>query len=427
MSLKVTANTQPHRIPTILYPALLAGTLLLGTSGALGADWPEWRGPKRIDHSPDTGLLKTWPAEGPKRVWLNEDVGLGYSGYSIVGDRLFTMGLRGDQEFLIALDAKTGRPVWETPAGAKYPNNWGDGPRATPTVDGAFVYSMGGQGTLICAQVADGKKVWEKSMSGDLGGKIQNWGYTESVLVSGDLIICTPGGSQGTMAALKKSNGEVAWRTTDLTDAAQYSSPILVQHAGKPQIIQLVEKRFFGVDPANGKVLWKQDFPPGRVAVIPTPIYRDGQVYVTAGYGAGCASIKIGTDQSVTELYANKVMKNHHGGVILVGDHLYGHSDQVGWVCQDFKTGAEVWASKSLGKGAIHYADGMLYCLDEGTGDVALVEATPKAWTEKGRFKLNPQTTKRAREGRIWTHPVVVNGRLYLRDQELLFCYDVKG
>ncbi|MBL9135432.1 MAG: PQQ-like beta-propeller repeat protein [Verrucomicrobiales bacterium] len=426
MTLTFPAKTHPHPKSRLRNPAFLAGTLLLLAAGAHGADWPEWRGPKRNDHSPDSGLLKTWPAQGPKRLWLNEDVGLGYSGYSIVGDRLFTMGLRGEQEFLIALDAKTGKSLWETPAGAKYPNNWGDGPRATPTVDGAFVFAMGGQGSLVCAQVADGKKVWEKSMTGDLGGKLQNWGYTESVLVTGDLVICTPGGSQGTLAALKKSTGDVVWRTTDLTDAAQYSSPILAQHAGKPQIIQLVEKRFFGVDPANGKVLWKQDFP-GRVAVIPTPIYHDGHVYVSAGYGTGCALIKLGADQSVTEVYANKVMKNHHGGVILVGDHLYGHSDPTAWVCQDFKTGAEVWADKSLGKGAIHYADGMLYCIDEKTGDVALVEASPAGWKEKGRFKLEPQTTKRAREGRIWTHPVVVNGRLYLRDQELLFCYDVKG
>jgi outer membrane protein assembly factor BamB len=422
MSPKLSSLVSPIHASTLLAGALL----VLALHHSPAADWTEWRGPQRADRSPDTGLLKAWPADGPKRVWLNEDVGLGYSGYSIVGDRVYTMGLRGDQEFLIALDAKTGKSVWETPAGAKYPNGWGDGPRATPTIDGAFVFAMGGQGTLICAQIADGKKVWEKSMTTDLGGKLQNWGYTESVLISGDLVLCTPGGSQGTMAALKKSSGEVAWRSTDLTDAAQYSSPILVQHAGKPQVIQLVEKRFFGVDPSNGKVLWKQDFP-GRVAVIPTPIYRDGQVYITAGYGAGCASVKIGTDQSVSEVFVNKVMKNHHGGVVLVGNHLYGHSDQVGWVCQDFKTGAEVWANKSLGKGAIHYADGMLYCLDENSGEVALVEASPSAWTEKGRFKLAPLTTKRARDGRIWTHPVVVNGRLYLRDQELLFCFDVKG
>ncbi len=184
--------------------------------------------------------------------------------------------------------------------------------------------------------------------------------------------------------------------------------------------------KVFGVDPASGKLLWQHDWP-GRVAVIPTPIYHDGHVYVSSGYGVGCMLLKLGADQSVTKVYDNKVMKNHHGGVILVGEHLYGHSDGPGWVCQKFLTGEEVWADKNLGKGAVHYADGMLYCLDEGSGEVALVEASPKGWLEKGRFKLDPQTTQRNPQGRIWTHPVVINGRLYLRDQELIHCYDVKG
>jgi outer membrane protein assembly factor BamB len=393
---------------------------------ASAADWPEWRGPGRQDHSPDTGLLKSWPAGGPKRLWVNENAGLGYAGFSVVGNRLFTMGLRDNQELILCLDASTGKELWAAPAGAKYPNNWGDGPRATPTVDGNHVYAIGGQGTLVCAQVADGKVVWQKSLTSDLGGKLQSWGYTESVLIVDNLVVCTPGGEKGTLAALKKDTGEIAWQSGELTDNAQYSSPILAMHHGKPQIVQLVMTKVFGVDPANGKVLWKQDFP-GRVAVIPTPIYHDGHVYVAAGYGVGCMLVKVGADNSVSVAYENKVMKNHHGGVIRVGDHLFGHSEGPGWVCQNFKTGEEVWASKKLGKGAIHFADGMFYCLDEGSGDVALVELSTTDWVEKGRFKLEPQTKQRSPQGRIWTHPVVVNGRLYLRDQELLHCYDVKG
>ncbi len=393
---------------------------------ASAADWPEWRGPGRNDHSTDTGLLKSWPAEGPKRLWVNENAGLGYAGFSVVGNRLFTMGLRDNQELILCLDAATGKELWAAPAGAKYPNNWGDGPRATPTVDGNHVYAIGGQGTLVCAQIADGKVLWQKSLTSDLGGKLQSWGYTESVLIVDNLVVCTPGGDKGTLAALKKDTGELAWQSGELTDNAQYSSPILAMHHGKPQIVQLVMTKVFGVDPANGKVLWKQDFP-GRVAVIPTPIYHDGHVYVAAGYGVGCMLVKVGADNSVSVAYENKVMKNHHGGVIRVGDHLFGHSEGPGWVCQNFKTGEEVWASKKLGKGAIHFADGMFYCLDEGSGDVALVELSTKEWVEKGRFKLDPQTKQRSPQGRIWTHPVVVNGRLYLRDQELLHCYDVKG
>ncbi|MFN0067808.1 MAG: PQQ-binding-like beta-propeller repeat protein [Limisphaerales bacterium] len=390
------------------------------------ADWPQWRGPDRSGRSPDTGLLKQWPEGGPKLVWHFKDTGLGYAGHSIADGRLFTMGLRGDQELLIALDANDGKELWTAPAGPKYPNDWGDGPRMTPTVDGDRVYAIGGQGLLICAGTADGKIVWQKSLVKDLEGRLQNWGYTESPLVVGDRLLCTPGGSKGTMAALNKLTGDVLWRSTELTDAAQYASPILIRHAGRPQVVQLVEKRFFGLDPENGKVLWQADFA-GRVAVIPTPIFHDGHVYVTAGYGIGSKLVKLGADNAVTVVYDNKVMKNHHGGVVLVGDHLYGYSDGPGWICQNFKTGEEVWADKSLGKGAAHFADGMLYCLDERTGEVALVEASPAGWKEKSRFKLSPLSEKRAPRGGIWPQPVVIGGRLYLRDQEHLFCFDVKG
>jgi outer membrane protein assembly factor BamB len=406
---------------------LLAALLASGVT-AIAADWPQWRGPTRDDHSPDTGLLKEWPATGPKLVWLNKTAGLGYAGYSIVGNQLFTMGLRDEQELLIALDATTGKELWAAPVGAKYPNGWGDGPRMTPTVDGNRVYAVGGQGNLICAQTTDGKPLWQKSQTADLGGKLQGWGYTVSPLVVGDKVICSPGGPQGTMAALNKLTGEVVWRSAELTDDTQYSSPILVEHAGKKQVVQLVTQRLFAVDPDNGKVLWKSDFP-GRTAVIPTAISQGDYIYVTAGYGAGCKLVKIAADgNSVETVYENnKVMKNHHGGVVLVEGKVYGYSDGPGWLCQDFLTGSEVWTSKPLGKGAIHYADGMLYCLDERSGEVVLVEASPKGWNEKGRFKLAPLSAQRNPQGGIWPHPVVVNGRLYLRDQELLYCFDVKG
>ena len=408
-----------------VWPCVTAVVLALSTRQGLGADWSQWRGAGREDRSPDVGLLKSWPKEGPRKVWTFQDAGLGYGGYSVVGNRLFTVGLRGEKEFLIAVDTEKGTELWNAPLGDKYSNGWGDGPRMTPTVDGDRVYAVGGRGLILCAQVSDGKVLWQKSMVNDLGGVLQDWGYTESPLVLGDRLICTPGGSKGTLAGLDKKTGEVLWRTTKLTDNAQYSSPIPVERDGKTQVVQLVASKFFGVDPADGKVLWSAAFP-GRVAVIPTPIYHDGMVYVTAGYGVGCKAVRLGASETPETVYENKVMKNHHGGVVRVGEFLYGYSDGPGWVCQDFKTGQEVWANKSLGKGAVHYADGMLYCLDEGTGELALVEASPKGWNEKGRFTLQPQSKQRNPQGRIWPHPVVVNGRLYLRDQEYLSCYEVK-
>ena len=393
---------------------------------AFGADWPQWRGDSRRDHSPDKGLLAQWPQEGPKQVWSFNNAGSGYAGFAIAKDSLFTMGLRDGMEFLIAVNASTGKELWSSSAGQKYPNGWGDGPRMTPTVDGDRVFAIGGQGLLICVEAKNGKLIWSKNLVTDLGGQLQDWGYTESPLVVGDIVICTPGGPQGTLAGLDKSSGAVRWRTSGLTDKAQYSSPILIQHEGQPQVVQLVMNRFFGVSPKDGSVLWKKDFP-GRVAVIPTPIYEDGIVYVTAGYGVGCEAVRLGTNNSIAPLYSNKVMKNHHGGVVCVDGYLYGHSDGAGWVCQELKTGKEIWSHKGFGKGSVTYADGKLICLDERNGDVALVEASTQGWKELSRFKLAPLSSKRSSQGGIWPHPVVVNGRLYLRDQELLHCFNVKS
>ena len=241
--------------PVSLIASLFLGALTVTSSFA--ADWPQWRGPNRDDHSPDKGLLKKWPEGGPKRLWLFEGAGLGYAGYSIVGNQLFTLGLRDDQEFLISVDVTKGTELWATPFGAKYPNNWGDGPRGTPTVDEGMVYAISGLGNLICSQAKDGKIVWQKSLTTDLGGKLQDWGYTESPLIVGNKIICTPGGPKGTMAALDKKTGALVWQTSEMTAHAQYSSPILITHAGKKQIVQLVEKKFFGVDPEKGK-FWCQ-------------------------------------------------------------------------------------------------------------------------------------------------------------------------
>ncbi len=398
----------------------------LGNAGAANFDWPQWRGPDRTDVSKETGLLKKWPAEGPKRVWLYENAGNGYSGPAIANGKYFTIGTRDGNECVLALDANSGKELWVGKIGGELENRWGGRPRGTPTVDGDRVYAMSGKGDLACLNVADGKVIWTASMTA-LGGKTPTWGYTESVLVDGDKVICTPSGSKGALAALNKADGKEVWRSTDFTDEAQYASIVPADINGQRQYIQLTMKHVVGISAKDGKQLWSSDWP-GRTAVIPTPIYRDSHVYISSGYGVGCKLVKIEAGNKATTVYENKVMKNHHGGVILVGDHLYGYSDGSGWICQDFKSGDEVWAERNkLGKGAIACADGMLYCLDEGSGTVVLIEASPKGWSEQGRFKLDPQTKIRSPQGRIWTHPVISHGKLYLRDQDLIYCYDIKG
>ena len=408
--------------------AALSGLLLALSPKAETADWLQWRGAGRKDHSPDTGLLKHWPEEGPKRLWLYREAGRGYAGPAIVDGKLYIMGTRKGKTTLLCLDAATGEEHWASEIDEELVNRWGNGPRCTPTIDGDFVYVLGGRGKLTCAKKADGEEVWSVHLVHDFGGKLQNWGYTESVLIDGDQLICTPGGSRGALLALDKTTGKEIWQSREHRVNAQYASPIVAEHAGVRQYIQLFQRDFAGFDAKTGKVLWKAGFPKGTTAVIPTPIYEDGVVYVTAGYKAGCKAIKLGPNHEVETVYERNDMSNHHGGVILVDGHLYGyHSSRGGWTCQNFKSGEVVWKDRSLGKGAIGYADGMIYCLDEKKGTVVLAEASPKAWKERGRFTLEPQTEIRAASGGIWVHPVILNGRLYLRDQDLIYCYDVSG
>ena len=312
-------------------------------------DWPSWRGPNRDDLSTETGLLKSWPEGGPKKLWDTREAGLGYSGFAIVGNRLYTMGSDGKEQsssdFLICLDIETGKKIWQLKVGQYLENGWGGGPRSTPTVsaDGAHVVAIGAQGDVVCAKTADGSEVWRTAMKQtnqddpkNLGGSVPSWGYCESALIDGDRVLFTPGGSLGTVACFNLQTGEKIWQSDEMQELAHYSSIIVVNHFGRKQYIQLTASKLFGLD-ENGKLQWQADFP-GRVAVIPTPIYRDGSVYVTAGYGAGCLQVRIDPGNKVSTVYENKVIKNHHGGVVLIGDNVYGHADP-GWVCQDWKTG----------------------------------------------------------------------------------------
>jgi outer membrane protein assembly factor BamB len=415
-------------------PKLLVFTTTLAFGSAFAADakfdWPQWRGPNRDDVSKETGLLKEWPAGGPKKIWSFDKAGNGYAGVSIAAGRLYTMGIRDGKEVLFALDTQSGKELWATPMGNAfdgekpgYNTGWGEGPRGTPTVDGDRVYALGAWGSLICASAKDGKVVWQKTMN-DLGGQPFGWGYAESPLVDGAKLVCTPGGKSGTIAALNKMTGDLVWQSKDFKDAVQYSSMVPATINGTPQYVQVTMQSIVGINAKDGTIIWRTDWP-GRTAVIPTPIVRGNQIFATAGYGVGCKSFTVGADNMLTELYRNGTMENHHGGVILVGDYVYGHSKN-GWSCLDFKTGEAKWQEKKLGKGSVASADGMLYCLDEKSGECVLIEASSEGWKEHGRFKLDPQSTIRNKQGGIWTHPVISNGHLYLRDQDLIHCYAVK-
>jgi outer membrane protein assembly factor BamB len=321
-----------------------------------------------------------------------------------------------------------GQPLWTAKVGKAGAPGWGGfaGPRCTPTVDGDLVFAVGQYGEVACVDAVSGKENWRKNYEKDFGGQLPEWGYCGMPLVDGDRVILVPGGQRGNLAALNKKTGELIWQSKEFTDSIHYSSPIVAEIGGVRQYIQLTDASVAGIAAADGRLLWRAARK-GSTAVIPTPIYHDGNVYVTSGYGAGCNLFKITTADgkfSAVESYANRIMTNHHGGAVLVGKHLYGFSDNKGWTCQDFESGKALWKDKDkLGKGSIVYADGMFYLrAEDGKGTVALIEATPEGYREKGRFDQPDRSDKNS-----WPHPVVAGGRLYLRDQDVLLCYDVEA
>jgi len=409
-----------------------------------GLDWPQWRGPSRDGVSLETRLLKTWPADGPKQVWEFDKAGLGYSSFSVVGDVLYTMGATNDQngneEFVLAIDVGTGKEKWRTKIGAYYKNEpWGGGPRGTPTVDGDMLYALGASGDLVCLDRSTGKSVWAKSFPKDFNGKRGGWGYAESVLIDGDHLICTPGGPDGAMACLNKKTGEPVWRSTDFTDNAEYVSIIPAEVGGVRQYVTATKGGVYGIRAKDGKKLWGEKVAVNGVATIPTPIFYKDHVFMTSGYGAGCALLKLtpdGDGTKATKVYANKAIANHHGGVTRVGEVVYGHSDAGSkWVCLEFlkadkSDGPEPVSTFKFDKGSATYADGSLYCLSESIGKPGVVlKVTPSAdkWKEDGRFALPKKDDTRSPSGGVWAHPVVAHGKLFVRDQNFLWCYDVSG
>lgn len=432
---------------------LVAVTALLVLSFSLRppvrSDWPQAGGPTRDSCSPETGLSKSWSLGGPPLLWTFRKTGVGYSGPAIVGNRLFISGGRGDSEFVLALDLDTpvGQPpreIWAAKIGPLFTwkgNSWNTGPNATPTVDGDLIYALGGFGDLLCLEIGTGKELWRVNLPRDLGGEVNpiggglddptplGWGYASAPLVDGDKLICIPGGKQGLIAALDKRTGKLLWRSKEIPDQASYSSPMVVQACGVRQYIQVVNSGIVGVAAVDGKLLWRyQRQSAYDDVVIATPVVKDNYIFATVGFGQGCDLIKLhgeASSLSVEKIFSNKSVQNRDGGMVRLGDYLYGHSEGKGWLCMEFTTGKQAWMERSkLERGSVTAADGSLYCCSE-EGEVVLLKATSKAWTELGRYHLPEESKQRRPSGRLWTHPVIAHGRLFLRDQELLFCYDI--
>jgi outer membrane protein assembly factor BamB len=384
--------------------------------GQAAANWPQWRGLNRDGISKETGLLKQWPAEGPALVWKASGAGRGYSSFSISNGKLYTMGLRGDREFVVAFDIATGKEAWATPHGSAFHNDRGDGPRGTPTIDGDRVYALGGNGDLSALDARTGKLVWSKNVLREFGGSNITWGISESPLVLGNKVLVNAGAPGASMVALNKTDGSVIWKSQ--SDEPGYSSAIPVDINGTTQVVFFTAQRAVGLDARDGRLLWEYGKPSNNVANVATPIARANRIFISSDYGTGGGVVEIKPDNKAQEIYFTKEMKNHHSSSVLIGDYLYGFSSSI-LTAMKFDTGEIAWRDRSVGKGSLVYADGNLYCLSEN-GVVGLVEATPTGYKEKGRFRIQQGNQP------TWAHPVVAGGRLYLRDQDTIYAFDVR-
>jgi outer membrane protein assembly factor BamB len=402
--------------------ALSGVAVLLGATILLSADtddWPQWRGPRRDGVSGERGLLKSWPQNGPPLAWKATGAGNGYSSFSSAQGRLYTLGAIGDTEHVIAFDVATGKKLWQTPNGRRFEESRGDGPRGTPTIDGNRLYVLGASGDLTALEAASGRKIWSVNVIDDLGGRNITWGLSESPLVTGDRILVNAGGPGASIVALSKNDGKVLWKSE--ADRAGYSSAVLHEIGGIRQAIYFTHSRALGIDVSNGRVLWSYDRVANRTANIATPIVRNNHVFLSSDYGTGAALLQLTPASggiSAREVYFTREMRNHHASSVLVGDHLYGFSSAI-LTAMRFDTGDVAWRDRSVGKGSLVFADDRLYLYSEN-GVVGLAQASPQGYREHGRFRLQtgPLPT--------WAHPVVSNGKLFLRDQDVVYAYDVR-
>lgn len=408
--------------------------VVLGVAqGARADDWPQWRGPRRNAVSAEVGLLTSWPEGGPRLVWKAEGLGTGYSSVVVRRGRVFTIGKHGSDVNVLALDATDGKRIWSRKIASTTRI-----PCSTPTVNDDLLYALGPDGDLVCLQSASGENVWQKSFAKDFGGRMMSSrGYGESPLVDGNTLVCTPGGADAAIVGLDKRTGAVRWKTKlpDIgsagADGAGFSSVVVTEAGGLRQYVQLVGRGVIGVDARDGRFLWGYNAIANRTANIPTPVVRNDRVFASNGYDAGSVLLHLvpGEVPTIPAVQAKTVyvlpavqFQNHHGGMVLVGDHLYGgHGNNNGLpTCLELATGRVMWKRRGPGEGsaAVVYAEGHLYFRYQN-GVVALIEANPEGYRLKGTLLISNAG------GDSWAHPVIANGLLYLREKDVLWVHDL--
>lgn len=397
---------------------------LVVVSAIFANDWPQWRGVNRDGTSQETSLLKEWPADGPQLKWKATDIGTGYSTPTVAKGRVYVQTTRDSNEFALALDENTGKQIWSVAIGNVGKNEGPDypGTRSSLTIDGNRAYGLSSDGELVCLDSDSGKTLWQKQFRTEFGGRVGKWAYSESVLIDGDVLVCTPGGESATLAALNKNTGEVIWKSAIPDgDIADYASIMIANVGGIKQYVQFLRKGLVGVEAKTGKFLWRYDHTKDQNANMASPVVQGNRVFSTSSRGGGgTVELKVeGESVSATELYFSRGLGAAMGGAVLVDGKLYGAGNAL--FCADFSTGNVLWTERSVGAASICYADGRLYVRGHG-GEVALVELSAEGYREKGRFTPPDRGPKPA-----WPHPVVANGNLYLRDWGTLLCYDVRA
>jgi outer membrane protein assembly factor BamB len=408
-----------RRFVTASIAVVALGVIVLGQAPAR-FDWPQWQGPDRNGVSKETGLLQEWPASGPATVWSAAGLGGGYGSIAVAGNRIYAQGLRGSMSLVHALDRATGKYVWSKNLGPGGDNDRGPGPRGTPTIDGDRLYVLTENGLLACLKTEDATVVWQRNILRDFSGRNINWLISESPLVDGDRVIVTPGGRGAGVVALDKMTGATIWTSKELNDEAGYSSAVIVEVGGVRAYTVFTSDAGVGVRASDGKLLWRYANAANGTANITTPLVSGNQVFYTSAYGTGGGLVNLaaqGGEIRATEVYFTRDMQNHHGGVVLVNGTLYGFNNAI-LTAIDFASGRMLWRDRSVGKGAVTYADNRLYMLSENNV-VGLADVSAAAYRETGRFSIPDQGLP------SWSHPVVSGGRLYIRNQGMLTAYNV--
>lgn len=386
------------------------------------SNWPQFNGLHRDNRSSATGLMSAWPPEGPPLVWAAFGLGSGFSSVAVVDGVVYTMGNKGESEAIIALDAGSGEKIWSTSfAAASHPSN-GDGPRGTPAVGSSGVYGLGAAGDLVCVDPRSGKILWQKNVLQEFGGRIPTWGVCESVLLDGNRLLVTPGGDQATFVALNSATGDLVWKSLlPERDGMAYSSATVADIGGIRQYVQFTASGTVGIRADNGQFLWRENTAANPTANCASPQASGDTIFSASNYGNGGALVRLTPVTSGIQaelVYHTRKMRNHHGDFVIVDGLLYGADDLV-LTCLELATGDVKWQNRSVGKGAVTFADGRIYLRSE-KGPVALVEATGDGYHELGQFDPPHRSPAAA-----WSHPVVAAGRLFLRDQGALLCYEL--